>query len=99
MSRHVASACVLSLFACGAPPTPKTVSMRVVGSPPHATVTVDDIFVGRLDVVSLRGVALPPGRHRVSVEADGYFPSDTLIEAKEGQAYARLDVVLAPVPD
>jgi hypothetical protein len=62
-------------------------------------VTVDDIFVGTLDVVSRRGVALPSGTHRVSVEAPGHLPWDKIVVANEGEAFVRLDVKLVPVPD
>ena len=89
----------LTSVACGPPAAPKTVSMRMVGSPPNASVTVDDMFVGTLDVVSRRGVALPPGTHRVSVEAPGHLPWDKVIEAKEGQAPVQLDVKLVATPD
>jgi hypothetical protein len=85
--------------ACGPAKEPKTVSMRMVGSPPNATVTIDDIFVGRLDLVSARGVALPVGEHRVSVEAPGFIPWDKVVEAKEGQGPVRLDVRLVATPD
>ena len=99
MRALVASFCVLAVVACGPPATPKTVSMRVVGGPPNASVTVDDTFVGTFDVVARRGVALPPGTHRVSVEAPGHLPWDKVVEAKEGQSPVRLDVKLVPVPD
>lgn len=85
--------------ACGPAAAPKTVSMRMVGGPPNASVTVDDMFVGTLEVVSRRGVALPPGSHRVSVEAPGHLPWDRLIEAKEGQPPVQLDVKLVAIPD
>jgi hypothetical protein len=88
-----------ALAACGPPAAPKTVSMRMAGGPGNASVTVDDIFVGTLDVVSRRGVALPPGTHRVSVEAPGHLPWDKVVVAKEGEAAVRLDVKLVPVPD
>jgi hypothetical protein len=90
---------LLPLAACGPPREPKTVSMRMVGSPPNASVTVDDIFVGRLDLVSGRGVALPIGAHRVSVEAPGYLPWDKVVEAKEGAGPVRLEVRLVATPD
>ena len=97
------AACLVALAlasgACGPPAAPKTVSMRMVGGPPNASVTVDDIFVGTLEVVSQRGVALPPGTHRVSVEAPGHLPWDKIVEAKEGDAAVHLDVKLVPVPD
>lgn len=73
--------------------------MRLVGSPPNASVTIDDQFVGTLEVVVRRGVALPPGKHRVSVEAAGYLPWDQIVEAKEGAGPVRLDVRLVRVPD
>jgi hypothetical protein len=85
--------------ACGPPSAAKTVSMRMAGGPANASVTIDDIFVGTLDVVAARGVGLPPGRHRISVEAPGHLPWDKLVEAKEGQGPLRLDVKLVPIPD
>jgi hypothetical protein len=88
-----------SLVACGPPAAPKTVSMRMVGGPANASVTVDDIFVGTLDVVSTRGVALPPGIHHVSVEAPGHLPWDKVVEAREGEGPVRVDVKLVPIPD
>jgi hypothetical protein len=94
-------AAVLALSACGgAATTPaKTVSLRMTGAPNDARVTVDDQIVGSLDMVQARGVALPPGTHRVSVEAPGYFPFDKTVEAKEGEKSVRLEVKLVPVPD
>jgi hypothetical protein len=67
------------------------------GTPPHATVTIDDEPVGTLSHVASRGVALPPGRHRISVEAPGYFPWDREVDAKS--APVRLSVTLAPLPE
>ena len=85
--------------ACGGGRGAKTVSMRMTGSPKVATVTIDDHYVGTLDVVSARGIALPPGSHRISVESPGYFPWDKIIEAKEGEGPLRLAVELVRVPD
>jgi PEGA domain len=85
--------------SCGPAREPRTVSMRVAGSPPSASVTIDDVFVGTLDIVSERGVALPVGAHRVSIEAPGYLPWDRVVEAHEGQGPVRLDVQLVPTPD
>ena len=63
---------LLGLAACGAQtPEPKTVSLRMTGAPPEARVTIDDQIVGPLSFVAARGVALPPGSHRVTVEAPG----------------------------
>lgn len=82
-----------------APKAPETVSMRVRGGPPNATVTIDDRFVGTLAVVAARGVALPVGHHHVTVEAAGFFPWDKAVEAAPGQGPLRLDVTLLPIPD
>jgi hypothetical protein len=74
-----------------------TVSLRMQGEPPEASVTIDDEYVGPLSVVMARGVALPVGSHRISVEAEGYFAWDKIVEAKSG--LVRLDVRLTPLPD
>jgi hypothetical protein len=74
-----------------------TVSLRMQGAPPDARVTIDDEYVGPLSVVMVRGVALPVGDHRITVEAEGYFPWDKIVEAKS--ELVRLDVRLVPLPD
>jgi hypothetical protein len=94
-----ASLVFATLAACGPAREPRTVSLRVKGSPPNASVTIDDMFVGTLDLVSARGVALPVGVHRISVEAAGYLPWDRAVEAKAGSGAIALDVTLQPVPD
>lgn len=90
----------LALASCGpATPAAATVSLRLVGSPPDARVVIDDQLVGPLAFVASRGVALPPGQHRVTIEAPGYFPWDQLVEAKPGAGPVRLEVGLVPVPE
>jgi PEGA domain len=74
-----------------------TVSLRVTGNVADAHVTIDDIPVGALGYVAARGVALPPGKHRITVERAGYFPWDTLVEAKDDPIY--LQITLVPIPD
>ena len=90
---------LLFVLACGPAREPKTVSLRMIGTPPNASVTIDDQFVGALAVVQARGGALPPGPHRISVEAAGFFPQDQIVEAKEGAGPMRVEVKLTPVPD
>jgi hypothetical protein len=77
-------------------PSP-TVSLRVQGNVGDAQITIDDIPVGALSFVAARGVALPPGRHRITVERTGYFPWDALVEAKSDPIH--LQITLVPVPD
>ena len=100
MTRALATALfALLALACGGPRPIKTVSMRMTGAPKAASVTIDDVFVGSLEIVSARGVALPVGVHRVSVEAPGYLPWDRLVEAKDGAGPVRVEVQLVPTPD
>ena len=77
--------------------TARTVSLRLHGSLRDASVTIDDQYLGSLAFVMSRGVALPPGQHRITVERPGYFPWDRLVDAKE-QLIA-LDVKLEPIPE
>jgi hypothetical protein len=79
--------------------SPDTVSLRVKGNVADAQVTIDDIAVGALAYVAARGVALPPGRHRVTVEKAGYFPFDTIVEARDKAQPIFLQIALVPVPD
>ena len=74
-----------------------TVSLRVKGNVPDAQVTVDDIPIGALGFVAAKGVALPRGKHRVTVEKAGYFAWDALVEAKSEPVFLRIDLV--PIPD
>ena len=98
MRRSLGLLATALLFACSPAKEPKHVSLRMVGSPANATVTIDDIFVGRLETVQARGVALPVGTHHLTVEAPGFFPIDKVIEAREGQPI-RVETRLVAVPD
>jgi hypothetical protein len=102
--RHLACSAIVCL-ACAAAcvsSVPKTTSLRVVaaqGAPPAARVTIDDQPVGSLKLVAERGVALPPGKHRVTIEAEGYLPWDAEVDAGGGGGLVKLDVVLVKIPD
>lgn len=94
---------LLLLFALGcAPAKPPTTSLRLApaeGAPKHARVIVDDQTLGSLEFVVKRGVALPPGKHRITIEADGYLPWDQEIDAGEKGGLINLDVKLIKRPD
>jgi PEGA domain-containing protein len=79
------------------PYSTRTVSLRVQGDVADAEVTIDDTPVGVLSYVAAHGVALPPGRHRITVEKAGYFPWDKLVEAEDAPIY--LQIHLQPIPD
>jgi hypothetical protein len=69
------------------------------GTPLEATVVIDDEVVGSLELVTARGVALPPGAHRITVKAEGYFPWDREVEARLGEGPVKVEVALVRVPD
>jgi hypothetical protein len=101
MSARVAIAVgtvLLAIAGGGCAPNPKTtVSLRMQGNVPDASVTIDDQYVGALAYVTSRGVALPPGKHRITVERLGYFPWDKLVEATDDPI--RLEVRMVKIPD
>lgn len=92
------AAVAASTAGCGAA-APATTSLRVTGAPPDAQVTIDDQVLGPLSYVKSRGVALPPGQHRLTVEHPGYFPLDRIIEAREGERLLELEIQLEKIPD
>ena len=103
---NVCSACFLGIFlfaeiACreAAPPT---TSLRVFAeqdAPAAARVTIDDEPIGALATVIKRGVALPPGKHRITIEADGFFPWDQEVSAGDDGGMIKLDVKMVRIPD
>lgn len=90
---------MLSAFAVSACGATQTVSLKLSGNVPDAIVTIDDQHLGSLKYVSRRGVALPPGPHRITVEKAGYFPFDRLVDAKEGDGSIDVKVVLESIPE
>jgi hypothetical protein len=99
ISLSTAAALLFVLSGCVLNPPPRTTSLHVGGTPRDASVTVDDQYLGALVFVASHGVALPPGRHRITVEKIGYFPWDKVVEANDGDPPVQLDVVLTKIPD
>jgi hypothetical protein len=98
--RSLAAATVIAAFlaSCAFTQHPaETVSLRMQGNVPDAQVTIDDMPIGALAYVAAHGVALPPGRHRITVEKAGYFPWDAVVEADDTPIH--LQVKLVPIPD
>ena len=86
------------LQACQVPRAAVRLSMaRAADTPRDATVYIDEQFVGFLGVVAARGVKLPEGEHRITVEKVGYFPWDRLV-VSDRQPIA-LRVELRKIPD
>lgn len=89
------------LIAC-APAKPPTTSLRLLpaaDAPKRAKVTIDDQPIGSLEFITKRGAALPPGKHRITIEADGYLPFDTEVDAGDKGGLIKLDVKLVKTPD
>lgn len=87
------------LPGCGAPqkPPPRMVSLRFTGGAPNATMTIDDIAIGPFELIARRGIALPAGEHRISVEANGYFPWDKIVAAETSPTM--VDVRMIKIPE
>ena len=107
LGRAFAFACIFHATACQvqcnrAEEPKKTVSLRLTGTgTPGATVTIDEQLIGPLGSVRARGVALPPGKHTLTVENAGYFPFDRIVEAPDNPDAKPIsvDVTLVKVPD
>ena len=85
--------------ACG-PELRPAVSLKLKqtqASPSDAAVYIDEEYVGPLSVVGLRGVRLPSGTHRITIEKSGYFPWDREVTADRDAIM--LDVQLEPIPE
>jgi PEGA domain len=91
---------ILSLASCEPGVGRPAVSLsfeRTKTSPGDAAVMIDEEYIGPLGYVSARGVRLPIGKHRISIEKPGYFPWDRLVEADREPIL--LNITLEPIPD
>jgi hypothetical protein len=100
-ARPVLVALALAASACGPSLTGSaavTLKMqRTPQTPKNASVSIDENYIGPLNVVASHGVRLPVGTHRITVEKDGYFPFDQLVTADRDDI--KLVVKLEPIPD
>ena len=95
----VLSAALLAaaLVGCGAQQHPgEPTRLTVITDPPNTRIRIDDRDVGSARVMQARPPRLTPGRHQVSVEADGYFPHDVELDLPPGTTTLR--VQLRPIP-
>ena len=77
------------------PPINMTIE-RAEDSPKDAAVYIDERFVGLLGVIAARGVRLPPGQHRITIERTGYFPWDELVTGEDERVHLRVHLVRIP---
>lgn len=95
---HLWSVVVLLLAAAGC--LRAAVTLRLTPddqTPTDAKVTIDEQFVGLLGFVAARGVRLPEGEHRISIEREGYFPHDEIVVSNREPIHLR--VHLRRLPD
>lgn len=69
---------------------------RAADSPRDASVYIDEQFVGLLGVVAARGVRLPEGEHRITVEKVGYFPWDERVVSDREPLFLRVELRKIP---
>jgi hypothetical protein len=70
---------------------------RDPATPKSALVYIDEQYIGTLAYIGKRGIKLPEGEHRVTVEKAGYFPYDQLVVSDREPIH--LDVKLVKIPD
>jgi hypothetical protein len=69
---------------------------RVASTPRDASVYIDEQFVGFLGVVAARGVRLPEGEHRITVEKVGFFPWDQLVVSDRQPIHLKVELRRIP---
>jgi hypothetical protein len=98
MKRAALALSVLSLVACGSrqQPRERPAELRVVAVPAEAVVQVDERFVGGARTLARKPAQVKPGKHRVTIEAPGYFPHDFELDLPVG--VTSVEIKLRPVP-
>jgi hypothetical protein len=69
---------------------------RAADTPRDASVYIDEQFVGYLGVVAARGVRLPEGEHRITVEKVGYFPWDERVVSDRKPIHLKVELRRIP---
>ncbi len=94
------AALVLSLVALGCANkntvAPEPARLRIVTTPPNASVYIDGHYFGRATVLSQEPKALVPGAHLMTVQAEDHFPHDMELELPRG--LTTITVELRPIP-
>jgi hypothetical protein len=93
-------ALVLALVACGCAKNGTVATeparLKVVTTPPDASVYVDGHYFGRATVLSVEPKALVPGIHLMTIRAEDHFPHDVEIDLPAGET--TVTVELRPIP-
>ena len=95
-----AAALVLALVALGCTKkgmvAAEPARLKVVTTPPNASVYVDGHYFGRATVLAAEPKALAPGVHLMTVQAEDHFPHDLELDLPAGET--TVTVELRPIP-
>ncbi|HZO16700.1 MAG TPA: PEGA domain-containing protein [Polyangiaceae bacterium] len=95
MMTRVALLLLLVTSACA---KEELVFVRIQGQPGGALVYIDDRYIGRLEQLQARGIEMPEGEYRLTIQEVGYFPHDQLLLVNKSKV-PRITVRLTPIPD
>jgi outer membrane lipoprotein-sorting protein len=70
--------------------------LKVVTTPPNASVYIDGHYFGRATVLSAEPKALGPGVHLMTIQAEDHFPHDMELNLPAGET--TVTVELRPIP-
>jgi hypothetical protein len=87
----VASGCAKSSTIAAEP-----ARLKVVTTPPNASIYIDGHYFGRATVLSVEPKALVPGVHLMTVQAEDHFPHDMELTLPAGETTITID--LHPIP-
>lgn len=65
-------------------------------TPKDALVYVDEQYIGTLGYVAARGVRLPEGEHRITVEKTGFFPHDVVVVSDREPIHLKVRLLRLP---
>ena len=88
----------LVMVACAKEGTvaPEPARLKVIATPPDASVYIDGHYFGRATVLSHEPKALAPGVHLMTVTAEDHFPHDMELDLPRGTT--TLTIELRPIP-
>ncbi len=75
---------------------PEPARLRIMATPPNASVYIDGHYFGRATVLSQEPKALAPGVHLMTVQAEDHFPHDMELDLPRG--VTTITVELRPIP-
>jgi len=80
-----------SLASCAAHKT----FIHLKGGTPDALVTMNDRYLGPLERLG-KGIRVEEGTYRITVEKDGYFPFDALVQVSETPVDVPIELTRIP---